>query len=234
MLKAIVVLATFYVSFFSSLAHAMNDLKLTSATQDEWDNYTENGRLVLPRWAKWVDISKTYTHHQILQRMNDLDEIIDNPSTDAVAQQLDDLPSNEIVRRYENYKKVFDSFISLLIIKQYASNVIQKYPEPHPNGFSEPPSNNLQHAEQRMTATVTWLDAIRKSGEELYLGISNLAVAAPATTPRAFWHSTMENDVLRSLRNCYWDETTHLDPTSMAMLRHQLRKGFQEENSADR
>lgn len=238
MIFAIVLAAT----IVASAADAMSNFPMSPImTQEEWDNYIENGGSVHQTYRPWVDLVKIDLHIKIVEKTNELNEIINDPSSVESARHLESLPSSEINTRYRNYKKVFDSFFSLLIIKQYRSTLLQKYTQEercslfyqaHSTYFSP---EYLSTLDQGMASASTWLDAIRNSGEEFYLGIHNLAITnPPTTTPACFWRSTMEQDVLFNLKKHYYDESTHLDTSSMAILRHQLRKGFETNENADR
>lgn len=217
-----------YAALFACSMQAMNDpMPVVNITQSEWDDYIENGNITAPhQYPRWIDWTKTWVHNNIIDKSKELAPILNSPSTPAFAGQLPNLPTNEIATRYENYQKVFSAFMSMIIIKQYALNVITKYSPSELATFTVSPAGCFKDAENQMATLSRWLDAIRASGEEDYIGKSVLAVNAPPTTPSVFWQETLEKTVLLPLMQCYWDESTHLDPTSMTIVRHQLRKGF--------
>lgn len=219
-----------YAALFTCSMQAMNKpIPAVNITQSKWDDYIENGNITAPhQYPRWIDWTITWAHNNIIDKSKELEPILNSPSTPAFAGQLPNLPTNEIATRYENYQKVFSAFMSMVIIKQYALNVITKYSPSELATFIVSPTTCFKEAADRIPVLSKWLDAIRASGEEDYVGKCMLAVNAPPTTPSVFWQETLEKKVLLPLMECYWDESTHLDPTSMARLRHQLRKGFQD------
>lgn len=213
-----------YAALFACSMQAMNDFQMPmSQSSSVWYDYIENGDITAPHQYQTM---KLEVHNNIINTSKELEPILNSLSTHAFAAQLANLPTNEIATRYDNYQKVFSAFMSMVIIKQYALDVITKYSPSELEDFFVSPVRCFKDAENRMVDLSKWLDAIRASGEEDYIGKSKLTVNAPPTTPSAFWQETLEKTVLLPLMQCYWDKSTHLDPTSMAILRHQLRKGF--------
>jgi hypothetical protein len=159
-------------------------------------------------------------------------------STRAYAISLPDMPTNEVVERYNQYKACWKQFMATLITKQILLNALKK--ESRKQNF-----NNLAKCfnlfEKRMVILSRWLTAARNSGEEDYMsrcmhGFENWSTPhlSYAENPGYFWDSVVRPKVLSTLQTIYESPKAHLqkkpllflNPTSMATLRHQLYHGF--------
>ncbi len=223
---------TVMVLYMSIPLHAMYPL----TPDDAFEQYIENGN-------PWGDEEMPAAPSEIIeqtiiqgiQKQSLKNNVIDDRSTAEYAKTLPTLPSTEIEARFTKYIKCFDEFMGALVMQQLILKQIKQ------EGDAGTRNTLLQCfglAEQRTIAVCQWLTAIRDSGEEHYIGVSKLKPNAyPEDTetriPSLFWISILRPKILSGhLRVCYRfhhpsDPSPYLNPTSMAILRHQLNKGFE-------
>ncbi len=177
-----------------------------------------------------------------LERDNGVTGFTKNLSSPAYAQQLPNLPSNEIANRFTSYRNCIHDFIDSVIAKQIIlKSLKQENDIVKRNKFLK----YLELVDKYMITLSTWLTTIRDSGEEHYIGKCSLKPDMPNDDPEfrnstLFWKNTLRPNLLLYLRadfscntrhsfiyNRYLPEPTFsLNATSMAILRNQLDKGF--------
>ena len=94
-------------------------------------------------------------------------------STPAYAAQLAQLPSSEITQRYKLYRTMHTTFLTTLFVQQAIAKRLSESTTPEESTKLESFSQPL---EQRRIKTSAWLTAIRKSGEEHYVGVCHLDI----------------------------------------------------------
>jgi len=141
-----------------------------------------------------------------------------NISTPEFAALLEDLPSSEIAERYALYRTVYNTFLSTLFLQQA---IARRMLEPKTPEESTTLQSFTQQLRERQTKTSAWLTAIRKSGEEHYVGVSHLNIKGVSVSKKEFWESQLKPRVLANLKTLY-ENKIYLNLGYMTMFRNQL------------
>ena len=177
-----------------------------------------------------------------LEHNNGVTDFTKNLSSPTYAQQLPNLPSDEITNHFVTYRHCIYDFIDSVIAKQI---ILKSLKQENDIGKRNKFLKYLGLVDKYMITLSTWLTAIRDSGEEHYIGKCSLKPDMPNDDPEfhdstLFWKNTLRPEMLRLLKTDFFCSTKHflthnrylpeptfsLNATSMAILRNQLDKGF--------
>jgi hypothetical protein len=166
-----------------------------------------------------MDIKLITTAFHRIEKKLPLAKLDDGISSPEYAGQLvDDLPSSEIALRYKLYRTMHTTFLASLFLQQA---ITQRIGQLNTLEESAKLTRFIQQLQQRQLKTSAWLTAIRKSGEEHYVGICHLNPTGDAGSKKEFWDSTLKPVVLTKLKELFCNEI-YLNPEYMAVLRQQL------------